>query len=191
MYWVIVICRQSRWYNASLNQPHTLHKHVKWRSCPGIMLLKILRWATTSLLLHRFNFQAGFRNVFTDCHRRLSHDSLWCCLYNTETWTWITHWKHNWNLLASPHSVENIFNSFLNPLALCGSYNLESSSWAVVAGGSGPLHRYGHSLALHQVTGMGTLLPHRKHVECCRNQFIGEVARRYSQSIIFLLRKVL
>ncbi|KAM6956454.1 attractin-like protein 1 [Aplochiton taeniatus] len=30
------------------------------------------------------------------------------------------------------------------------NYNLESSTWDVVPAGSGPLHRYGHSLALHQ-----------------------------------------
>lgn len=31
------------------------------------------------------------------------------------------------------------------------SYNLETSTWDVVPVGSGPLYRYGHSLALHQV----------------------------------------
>ncbi|CAL8391567.1 unnamed protein product [Arctogadus glacialis] len=30
------------------------------------------------------------------------------------------------------------------------NYNLETSTWEAVAGGSGPLPRYGHSLALHQ-----------------------------------------
>lgn len=31
------------------------------------------------------------------------------------------------------------------------SYNLESSTWDVVPVSSGPVYRYGHSLALHQV----------------------------------------
>lgn len=32
-----------------------------------------------------------------------------------------------------------------------GSYNLESGTWDVVPVSSGPLYRYGHSLALYQV----------------------------------------